>query len=145
MEFSLWDIAPPDAEAGQLDYFIELNVEFVSDKKFYEIYDNLKEMGLSQDEINEGNFAVFIRHDFELDTNEVNNGGFAVVNPETKSDLYFLKENSELIGTGYQFDKKEMQELKNIVHDSILEYYELNPHDNAQEQSKKVFSEVYEK
>lgn len=122
MDFGKWNVYTEDYEEGA-DLIVELGTKkaAIEEMTRLEMMNHGMTREQADDELKRGDFVAFVQaSDSKVDWMErfaETNGGFQVVNPERASGLFFLKENSEVVGTGYFFTDAE----RKILHELCAE------------------------
>lgn len=120
MQFEIWNL---NDEENQLDADI-----VISDLGGKEnavkatLKGQLTRAGIPENEIEHGSFLTFpIMNDSREKIDCFSTGGFPLVNPDIPSDVFFLRENGELIGSGYFFTDTEKNAVEELIKTAIRE------------------------
>ena len=73
-------------------------------------------------ELEHGSYLAFpIMNDSREEIDCFSTGGFPLINPDVPSDIFFLRENGELMGSGYRFTDAEKNAVEELIKAAIKE------------------------
>lgn len=120
MQFEIWNL---NDEEEQLDADIVITVlGSKEDAVKAMLKDKFIRAGISESELEHGSYLAFpIMNDSREEIDCFSTGGFPLINPDVPSDIFFLRENGELIGSGYRFTDTEKNAVEKLIKTAIKE------------------------
>lgn len=120
MQFEIWNL---NDEENQLDADIVITaLGSKEDAVKAMLKDKFIRAGISESELEHGSYLAFpIMSDSREEIDCFSTGGFPLINPDVPSDIFFLRENGELVGSGYHFTDAEKNAVEKLVKTAIKE------------------------
>ena len=120
MQFEIWNL---NDEENQLDADIVITVlGSKEDAVKAMLKDKFIRAGISESELEHGSYLAFpIMNDSREEIDCFSTGGFPLINPDVPSDIFFLRENGELVGSGYRFTDTEKNAVEELIKTAIKE------------------------
>lgn len=120
MQFEIWNL---NDEEEKLDADIVITVlGSKEDAVKAMLKDKFIRAGISESELEHGSYLAFpIMNDSREEIDCFSTGGFPLINPDVPSDIFFLRENGELVGSGYRFTDTEKNAVEELIKTAIKE------------------------
>lgn len=120
MQFEIWNL---NDEENQLDADIVITaLGSKEDAVKAMLKDKFIRAGISESELEHGSYLAFpIMNDGREEIDCFSTGGFPLINPDVPSDIFFLRENGELVGSGYCFTDTEKNAVEELIKTAIKE------------------------
>lgn len=127
MKFSVWNVCTEeDEESADILVALGEKEKYIEDM----LRSEMSKLGFSESQIDEelnlGDYVTFAVNTSSEQHYDLSIGGFMIANPDISSELYFLRENSEIIGTGYFFTEAEHTRICSVAKEAYLEKTEFS-------------------